>query len=93
MARAAFQLAMSSEKITADVFEAQEFPELAQRYQVRGVPMTLVNEGEPHHGQRRRRAPACRPCSLRAQAAHSSPFHITTRPRRRATRSGTPRSM
>jgi predicted DsbA family dithiol-disulfide isomerase len=47
MARAAFQLAMSSDKITADVFEAQEFPSLAQKYQVRGVPMTLVNEGLP----------------------------------------------
>src|SRR5437764_975051 len=50
MARAAFQLAMSSDKITSDVFEAQEFPELAQRYQVRGVPMTLVNEGAPITG-------------------------------------------
>ena len=50
MARAAFQLAMSSDKITSDVFEAQEFPELAQKYQVRGVPMTLVNEGEPIMG-------------------------------------------
>jgi predicted DsbA family dithiol-disulfide isomerase len=47
MARAAFQLAMSSDKITADVLEAQEFPSLAQKYQVRGVPMTLVNEGLP----------------------------------------------
>ena len=44
MARAAFQLAMASEKITADVFEAQEFPELAQQYQVRGVPVTFVND-------------------------------------------------
>lgn len=50
MARAAFQLAMSNDKITADVFEAQEFPELAQKYQVRGVPMTLVNEGSPIMG-------------------------------------------
>jgi len=50
MARAAFQLAMSNDKITADVFEAQEFPELAQKYQVRGVPMTLVNDGAPIMG-------------------------------------------
>jgi len=50
MARAAYQLAMSSDKITADVFEAQEFPELAQKYQVRGVPMTLVNDGAPIMG-------------------------------------------
>jgi len=41
---------MSSDKITSDVFEAQEFPELAQKYQVRGVPMTLVNEGAPIMG-------------------------------------------
>jgi predicted DsbA family dithiol-disulfide isomerase len=50
MARAAFQLAMSSNKITADVVEVQEFPDVAQRYQVRGVPMTIVNEGTPIMG-------------------------------------------
>ncbi|MDB4969563.1 MAG: glutaredoxin [Myxococcales bacterium] len=50
MARAAFQLAMSSARITADVVEVQEFPDVAQRYQVRGVPMTLVNEGAPIMG-------------------------------------------
>lgn len=50
MARAAFQLAMSCAKITADVVEAQEFPDLAQRYQVRGVPMTVVNDGTPIMG-------------------------------------------
>jgi predicted DsbA family dithiol-disulfide isomerase len=46
MARVAYQLAMHSERITADVIEAQEFPDLARRYQVRGVPMTVVNETE-----------------------------------------------
>ena len=46
MARAAFQLATGSNKITADVIEVQEFPELAQKYKVRGVPMTVVNETE-----------------------------------------------
>lgn len=50
MARAAFQLAMSSDKITADVVEVQEFPDVAQKYQVRGVPMTVVNEGAPIMG-------------------------------------------
>ena len=44
MARAAYQLAMSSDKITADVVEVQEFPDLARRYQIRGVPMTVVND-------------------------------------------------
>lgn len=50
MARAAFQLAMACSKITADVVEVQEFPEVAQRYQVRGVPMTVVNDGAPIMG-------------------------------------------
>ena len=50
MARAAFQLAMSCARITADVVEVQEFPDVAERYQVRGVPMTLVNDGAPLMG-------------------------------------------
>lgn len=44
MARAAYQLAMASDKITADVVEVQEFPDMARRYQIRGVPMTVVND-------------------------------------------------
>jgi glutaredoxin-like protein len=50
MARAAYQLAMSSPQISADVIEVQEFPDVAQRYQIRGVPMTVVNDGEPLMG-------------------------------------------
>jgi hypothetical protein len=50
MARAAFQLAMSSAHVTADVVEVQEFPDVARKYQVRGVPMTVVNDGEPLMG-------------------------------------------
>jgi predicted DsbA family dithiol-disulfide isomerase len=46
MARAAFQLAAASERVTADVVEVQEFPDVARHYQVRGVPMTIINEGE-----------------------------------------------
>jgi len=46
MARVAFQLAMVSDKIKADVVEVQEFPELGEKYQVRGVPMTVVNGSE-----------------------------------------------
>lgn len=46
MARAAFQLAAASERITADVVEVQEFPDLARKYQIRGVPMTVVNESK-----------------------------------------------
>jgi predicted DsbA family dithiol-disulfide isomerase len=46
MARAAFQVATASARITADVVEVQEFPELARKYRIRGVPMTVVNETE-----------------------------------------------
>jgi len=46
MARAAFQMAMASSMITAEVIEVQEFPELARKYQIRGVPMTVVNDRE-----------------------------------------------
>jgi hypothetical protein len=34
---------MESDKITADMVEAVEFPHLAQRYAVMGVPMTVAN--------------------------------------------------
>ena len=40
----AHALAMASPHITAEVVEAQEFPDLAQRYAVRGVPKTVIND-------------------------------------------------
>jgi glutaredoxin-like protein len=43
-ARLAHQLAMENEHITADVIEISEFPDLAQRYQVQGVPKTVIND-------------------------------------------------
>jgi predicted DsbA family dithiol-disulfide isomerase len=42
--RLAQQLAMESDLITADLVEVTEFPHLAQRYQVRAVPRTVVND-------------------------------------------------
>jgi hypothetical protein len=42
--RLAHQCALENDLIIADVVEASEFPHLAQRYQVRGVPRTVVNE-------------------------------------------------
>jgi len=42
-ARLAHQLAIESEWITADMVEAAEYPELVQRYRVRGVPKTVIN--------------------------------------------------
>ena len=35
---------MASDLVTADMVEATEFPDLVYRYQVRGVPRTVVNE-------------------------------------------------
>jgi predicted DsbA family dithiol-disulfide isomerase len=42
--RLALQLAVESDLVTADLVEVTEFPSLAQRYQVRAVPRTVVNE-------------------------------------------------
>jgi glutaredoxin-like protein len=40
----AHQFAVESARITADVIEASEFPDLVQRYEISGVPKTVVNE-------------------------------------------------
>jgi len=40
----AHNLAVASEWVTADMVEATEFPHLANRYQVYGVPRTVINE-------------------------------------------------
>jgi len=44
MARVAHAMAMENPKITADVVEVQEFPNLAQRYMITGVPKTVIND-------------------------------------------------
>ncbi len=44
MAFLAMELAFLRDNITAEVIEAEEFPELAMRYSVRGVPRTVVND-------------------------------------------------
>jgi len=56
----AHKLAMLNENIVADMVEATEFPHLSVRYQVQGVPRTMVGETtaiegalpEPHFVQR-----------------------------------------
>lgn len=40
----AHKLAIASDYIRADMVEAIEFPHLAGKYQVYGVPLTVVNE-------------------------------------------------
>ena len=37
-------MAVESSRVTADVIEATEFPDLARRYGVSGVPKIVVNE-------------------------------------------------
>jgi predicted DsbA family dithiol-disulfide isomerase len=37
-------MAVESDLVTADLVEVTEFPQLAQRYRVRAVPRTVVNE-------------------------------------------------
>jgi predicted DsbA family dithiol-disulfide isomerase len=40
----AHRLAMENEWIKADMVEATEFPHLANKYEVYGVPRTVINE-------------------------------------------------
>ena len=40
----AHKMAVESERVTADVIEAMEFPDLAQLYWVRGVPKIVIND-------------------------------------------------
>ncbi len=40
----AYQLAIESDLVTADMVEVIEFPHLATKYQVMGVPRTVINE-------------------------------------------------
>ncbi len=42
--RLAHRMAIESEWIRADMVEVSEFPYLITRYQVMGVPLTVVNE-------------------------------------------------
>lgn len=40
----AHKMAMESELVTADMVEATEFPQLSMKYNVMGVPRTVINE-------------------------------------------------
>ena len=44
MARVAQMMAMENGHVRADVVEVQEFPQVAQKYRVMGVPKTVINE-------------------------------------------------
>ncbi len=46
----AHQMAYYSKKVQADMVEATEFPQLSQKYNVMGVPRTVINETEYQEG-------------------------------------------
>lgn len=50
--RAAHRIAVASPHVTADSVEATEFPDLARRYGVRGVPQVVVNDTVAFVGNR-----------------------------------------
>jgi hypothetical protein len=39
----AYDMALVSEKVRAEVIDAEEFPDLSQKYKVGGVPKTMIN--------------------------------------------------
>jgi hypothetical protein len=41
----ALQLALESPLVEVEAVEATEFPDLSERFQVRGVPQTTINQG------------------------------------------------
>ena len=46
----AHKLAMESDRVTADMVEAAEFPDLTQKYGVMAVPKMVVNEDTQFEG-------------------------------------------
>ena len=48
--RMAHKAAIENDNITADMVEATEFPHLAMRYDVKGVPRTIIDEDYPIEG-------------------------------------------
>lgn len=46
----AHKLATINGHITADVVEVSEFPEMAQRYHIYGVPKTVINDAVEMEG-------------------------------------------
>ena len=48
--RMAHKAAIENDNITADMVEATEFPHLSMRYNVRGVPRTIIGEDYPIEG-------------------------------------------
>lgn len=50
VAKLALKLAIANRVIKVDIIHADEFLEVAEQYNVRGIPMTVVNEKESFYG-------------------------------------------
>jgi len=50
MVHLAHQMAVANEFISADMIDSAEFPQLTQRYEVNGVPKTIINEEASFEG-------------------------------------------
>jgi NADH-dependent peroxiredoxin subunit F len=50
MVHLAHQMSVANEYITGDMIDSAEFPQLTQRYEVNGVPKTIINEGASFEG-------------------------------------------
>ena len=50
VAKLALKIAIASDDIKVDIIHADEFLELAQKYNMRGLPMTVVNEEKSFYG-------------------------------------------
>lgn len=50
MASLAVSFALANPRISATIIEANEFPDLAQRYHVYGVPRTVINDVDAIEG-------------------------------------------
>ena len=48
--RLAEQAAIENDLVTADAVEISEFPHLAEKYRVTGVPKTVINETQAIEG-------------------------------------------
>lgn len=43
MIKMAYKLALSNDNISCEIYEANEFPEVSKRYEVKAVPKTIIN--------------------------------------------------
>ncbi|RMD96855.1 MAG: hypothetical protein D6814_10630 [Calditrichaeota bacterium] len=50
VAKLGLKLAVASDQIRVDIIDAMEFLEIAEKYHVRGIPMTVVNEENSFYG-------------------------------------------